>query len=63
MAITDNTAWDEFITAHRWATLTTLRTSGSPVSSIIAYARDGDTLVISTPGGTFNARASSAIRA
>jgi PPOX class probable F420-dependent enzyme len=47
---------DEFLSAHRWAVLTSLRTSGSPVSSIVAYARDGDDFVVSTPGGTFKRR-------
>ena len=47
---------DRFITDHRWAVLTTLRTDGRPVSSVVAYARDGDTLLISTPGTTFKRR-------
>ncbi len=51
--IGNNSQWDDFITAHRWAVLTTLRSQGQPVSSVVAYARDGDQLVISTPGGTF----------
>ena len=51
--IGSNEQWDEFITQHRWAVLTTLRSSGQPSSSVVAYARDGDELVISTPGGTF----------
>jgi PPOX class probable F420-dependent enzyme len=48
-----NEKWDAFITEHRWAVLTTLRKDGQPNSSVVAYARDGDELVISTPGGTF----------
>ena len=48
---------DRFIGKHRWATLTVLRKSGSPVSSIVAYAVDDDALVVSTPGGTFKRRA------
>jgi PPOX class probable F420-dependent enzyme len=44
---------DEFLSAHRWAVLTTLRASGSPVSSLVAFARDGGDFVVSTPGGTF----------
>ena len=48
---------DRFIGKHRWATLTVLRKSGSPVSSIVAYAVDGDGLVVSTPGSTFKRRA------
>ena len=51
--ISENSQWDDFINAHRWAVLSTLRKSGHPVSSVVAYARDGDELVISTPGGTF----------
>ncbi len=47
---------DRFLSAHRWAVLTTLRASGSPVSSMVAYARDGDDFVVSTPGGTFKRR-------
>jgi PPOX class probable F420-dependent enzyme len=45
--------FDQFITDHRWAVVTTLRKSGTPSSTFVAYARDGDTLVISTPGYTF----------
>ncbi len=48
-----NTQFDQFITDHRWAVITTLRKSGQPSSSFVAYARDGDTLVVSTPGATF----------
>ena len=48
-----NSQWDQFLTDHRWATLTTLRKSGSPVSSVVAYARRDDVLVVSTPGMTF----------
>ena len=54
--IGDNAQWDEFVSAHRWAVLTTLRSTGAPNSSVVAYARDGDELVISTPGGTFKRR-------
>ena len=54
--ITADEAQDAFVTEHRWAVLTTLREDGQPVSSVVAYARDGDTLVISTPGGTFKRR-------
>lgn len=51
--ISDNEAFDQFVSEYRWAVLTTLRQSGSPVSSVVAYARDGDELVVSTPGMTF----------
>ena len=54
--ISENEAFDTFITEHRWAVLTTLRRDGQPVSSVVAYARDGDCLVVSTPGGTFKRR-------
>ena len=46
-------AQDAFLSAHRWAVLTALRASGDPVSSVVAYARDGADFVVSTPGGTF----------
>jgi PPOX class probable F420-dependent enzyme len=51
--ITENADQDQFISDHRWAVLTTLRADGHPVSSVVAYARDDDTLVVSTPGTTF----------
>lgn len=51
--ISENQSFDEFISQYRWAVLTSLRRSGSPVSSVVAYAREGDELVISTPGTTF----------
>ena len=54
--IGDNAEHDQFISDNRWAVLTSLRADGQPVSSVVAYARDGDTLVISTPGGTFKRR-------
>ncbi|MGA1677674.1 MAG: TIGR03618 family F420-dependent PPOX class oxidoreductase [Pseudomonadales bacterium] len=54
--ISDRSEWDAFLTDHRWGVLTTLRASGSAVSSVVAYARDGDALVISTPGATFKRR-------
>lgn len=47
---------DEFVSNHRWAVLTTLRGDGQPVSSVVAYARVGDTLIVSTPGMTFKRR-------
>jgi len=48
-----NEQFDQFITDHRWAVITTLRKDGHPSSSFVAYARDGDTLLVSTPGMTF----------
>ncbi len=47
---------DKFISEQRWAVVTTLRRSGQPSSSVVAYAREGDELVISTPGKTFKVR-------
>ncbi len=46
----------EFVDAHRWAVLTTLSASGAPSSSVVAYAREGQDFVISTPGATFKRR-------
>jgi len=54
--ISDNAEQEQFISDNRWAVLTSLRADGQPVSSVVAYARDGDSLVISTPGGTFKRR-------
>jgi PPOX class probable F420-dependent enzyme len=51
--ISSNPAYEKFIDDHRWAVITTLRKSGSPVSSVVAYARYLDKLVVSTPGATF----------
>ncbi len=44
---------DAFLNTHRWASLTTLRKNGAPVTSIVAYARDGEDFIVSTPGKTF----------
>ena len=54
--ISDKPVFEAFIDKHRWAVLTTLRASGSPVSSVVAYAREGDELLVSTPGKTFKHR-------
>ena len=51
--ISSNPEWHDFIHSHRWAVLTTLRAAGSPVSSVVAYAVDGDELVVSTRKPTF----------
>ncbi len=51
--ISESPVWDEFLRGHRWAVLTTLRGSGGPVSAVVAYALDGDELVVSTPATTF----------
>ncbi|MCR9280008.1 MAG: TIGR03618 family F420-dependent PPOX class oxidoreductase [Pseudomonadaceae bacterium] len=47
---------DAFLNTHRWASLTTLRKNGAPVTSIVAYARDGEDFIVSTPGRTFKRR-------
>ncbi|OAI40954.1 hypothetical protein AYO38_00810 [bacterium SCGC AG-212-C10] len=41
-------AFDAFVTEHRWAVVTTVRKSGQPSSTLVAYARDGDSLIVST---------------
>ncbi len=56
MIASGNPQQDAFLSEHRWAVLTTLRADGQPVSSVVAYARDGDTLIVSTPGTTFKRR-------
>ncbi|MBI2767618.1 MAG: TIGR03618 family F420-dependent PPOX class oxidoreductase [Chloroflexi bacterium] len=48
--------FDDFITEHRWCVITTLRKDGSPTSSVNAYAREGDELVISTQGHRLKVR-------
>ena len=50
------TIYDEFLSAHRWAVLTTLRGTGDPVNSVVAYAREGGNFIVSTPGVTFKRR-------
>lgn len=54
--IGDDVQFDAFVGEHRWAVLTTLRSDGSASSSMVAYARDGGTLVVSTPAGTLKVR-------
>ena len=51
--ISNDPAWEAFIRRHRWAALTCLRRSGAPVSSLVAYATDGDELIVSTRAATF----------
>lgn len=46
--IGSNPALDQFLSEHSWAVVTTLRKDGSASSSVNAYARDGDTLIVST---------------
>ena len=47
---------ERFIDEHRWAALTTLRSDGAPVTALVAYARDGDQLVVSTRSSAFRSR-------
>lgn len=51
-----NAEQDAFISANKWAVVTTLRRDGSPSSSVIFYARDGDQLVFSTTEDRLKAR-------
>jgi PPOX class probable F420-dependent enzyme len=39
---------DAFISKNKWAVVTTLRSDGSPTSSVVFFAREGDTLIFST---------------
>ncbi|MBL6688024.1 MAG: pyridoxamine 5'-phosphate oxidase family protein [Pseudomonadales bacterium] len=55
--ISDISAYNDFVAEHRWAVLTHLKRDGAPASSVVAYAVDGDTLVVSTPGYTIKRRA------
>ena len=45
--------FEQFLRDHRWAVLTAMRANGRPVSSVVAYACEGQQLVVSTPGATF----------
>ncbi len=49
-------AFDHFVSENRWAVITTVRKSGQPSSSMVAYAREGDTLVVSTTAPTLKVR-------
>jgi PPOX class probable F420-dependent enzyme len=43
-----NADQDAFINKNKWGVVTTLRKDGSPTSSVIFFARDGDELLFST---------------
>lgn len=45
-----------FLNKHRWAVLTVLRASGAPVSAMVAYACEGNDLIVSTSGASFKAQ-------
>jgi PPOX class probable F420-dependent enzyme len=47
---------DAFIDKNRWAVVTTLRKDGSPASSVIFYARQGDELLFSTTESRLKAK-------
>lgn len=47
---------DAFINENKWAVVTTLRADGSPSSSIVFYARDGDDLIFSTTKSRLKAK-------
>lgn len=47
---------DAFLNRTKMAVVTTLRKDGSPASSVIFFARDGDTLFFSTTASRFKAR-------
>ncbi len=49
-------AFDRFVSENRWAVITTVRKSGQPSSSVVAYAREGDTIVVSTTAPTLKVR-------
>ncbi|MEJ6671848.1 MAG: pyridoxamine 5'-phosphate oxidase family protein [Pseudomonadales bacterium] len=55
--VSNNALFDEFIKSHRWGILTHLKNSGAPASSVVAYAVEGASMVVSTPGKTFKRRA------
>ena len=48
--------FDRFVSENRWAIVTTLRKDGTASSSVNAYARMGDQLVISTQGHRLKAK-------
>lgn len=48
--------FSDFVDAHRWAVLTSMDSQGHPRSSVVAYARQDDSFVVSTPGATFKRR-------
>ncbi len=51
-----NEAQDAFLNRNKWAVVTTLRRDGSPASSVIFYAREGDALLFSTTERRLKAR-------
>lgn len=49
-------AQDAFLSSHRYAVVTTLRADGTPTSSVVFYARQGDSLFFSTTEDRLKAR-------
>jgi PPOX class probable F420-dependent enzyme len=47
---------DAFINKNKWGVVTTLRRDGTPSSSVIFFARDGDELVFSTTKSRLKAK-------
>lgn len=47
---------DTFINKNKWAVVTTLRKDGSPSSSVVFYAREGDELLFSTTKSRIKAK-------
>lgn len=47
---------DAFVSANKWAVVTTLRSDGSPTSSVIFYAREGDEILFSTTADRLKAK-------
>lgn len=47
---------DALLRQWRWAVVTTLRADGSPSSSVVFYAVDGDTIIFSTTANRLKAR-------
>lgn len=53
MAMTiDTEEHKDFLDKNMFAILTPVRANGSPVSSVVMFARDSETLIVSTPGKT-----------
>lgn len=48
--------FSDFVDAHRWAVLTSMDAQGRPRSSVVAFAREDESFVVSTPGATFKRR-------
>jgi len=47
---------DAFINKNKWGVVTTLRQDGSPSSSVVFYAREGDELLFSTTKSRLKAK-------